>query len=68
MTKLKITIDPRAFDTFEGTQEELDELVKMIQNLTPEELEANSRELSEEEAQELFSELENRPQRGESLQ
>jgi hypothetical protein len=28
--KLKLIFDPRAFDEFEGTQEELDELVNQI--------------------------------------
>lgn len=43
---LKIEFAPGCFDNFEGTQEELDELVAEIQemftNLTPEELEARS--------------------------
>jgi hypothetical protein len=47
MTKpLRVEFAPGAFDDFEGTQEELDELMKeitdMFANLTPEELEARS--------------------------
>lgn len=30
MTKLKIVFEPGSFDDFDGTQEELDELVKAI--------------------------------------
>ena len=45
--KLKIEIAPGAFDSFEGTQEELDEFISevttMLTELTPEELEARSR-------------------------
>jgi len=44
--KMQITFAPGAFDSFEGTQEELDELVKEIQTmfseLTPEELKNRS--------------------------
>ena len=44
--KLKIEFAPGAFDSFEGTQEELDEMIAEIQTmfaeLTPEELEARS--------------------------
>ena len=43
---LRIEFAPGAFDDFEGTQEELDELMKeitdMFVNLTPEELKARS--------------------------
>ena len=47
MTKpLRVEFAPGAFDDFEGTQQELDELMKeitdMFANLTPEELEARS--------------------------
>lgn len=55
--ELKIEFAPGCFDSFEGTQEELDELVKEIQNMfaskTREEIEASSRELSEEDWDEL---------------
>jgi hypothetical protein len=59
MTKeMKIVFAPGCFDTFEGTQEELDQLMKDITdkftNMTPEEMKAESSpldldELSEEE-------------------
>jgi hypothetical protein len=57
-TPLQVEFDPGAFDHFEGTQEELDELVSSIREafakLTPQELAAQSRivdwkELAEEE-------------------
>jgi hypothetical protein len=45
--KLNIQFAPGCFDHFEGTQEELDEMIAEIQGifekLTPEELEAQSR-------------------------
>ncbi len=54
---LKIEFAPGCFDNFEGTQEELDELIQQIEtmfaNQTPEELAANSRELSDEDWEEL---------------
>lgn len=44
---LRVEFAPGAFDDFEGTQQELDDLMKeitdMFANLTPEELEAQSR-------------------------
>jgi hypothetical protein len=44
--KMKVTFAPGAFDSFEGTQEELDEMMAEIQTmfteLTPEELEART--------------------------
>jgi hypothetical protein len=47
--KLKIVFEPGCFDDFDGTQEELDELVAEIQSMfegkTREEIEANSREV-----------------------
>ena len=48
MTKpLHVEFAPGAFDDFEGSQQELDDLMKeitdMFANLTPEELEARSR-------------------------
>ncbi len=55
--ELKIEFAPGCFDNFEGTQEELDALIADIQtmfaNQTPEELAANSRELSDEDWDEL---------------
>jgi hypothetical protein len=46
---LKVVFAPGCFDSFEGTQEELDELMLEIQQtfetMTPEELAAQSREL-----------------------
>lgn len=55
--KLKIEFAPGAFDLFDGTQEELDELLKelteMISNSTPEELESMGRPLTDEEFDEL---------------
>jgi hypothetical protein len=45
--KLKVEFAPGAFDHFEGTQEELDEMMAeittMFTELTPEELESRSR-------------------------
>lgn len=59
--ELKIEFAPGAFDHFEGTQEELDELVAEVQKMfatkTPEEIEAMSRPLSEEDFQELPDEV-----------
>jgi hypothetical protein len=52
-TPLKVVFAPGCFDSFEGTQEELDELMLEIQQtfetMTPEELAAQSRELDLEE-------------------
>lgn len=48
-TPLKVVFAPGCFDSFEGTQEELDELMLEIQQtfetMTPAELAAQSREL-----------------------
>jgi hypothetical protein len=45
--KLKVEFAPGAFDSFDGTQEELDEMIAeittMFAELTPEELESRSR-------------------------
>lgn len=54
MTKeLKIQFAPGCFDSFDGTQEELDAMVadiqKMFEGKTPEELEAMSRPVSIDE-------------------
>jgi hypothetical protein len=55
--ELKIQFAPGAFDNFDGTQEELDELLKEIHSMfegkTPEELEAMSTPLTDEEFEEL---------------
>ena len=62
MTKeLKVQFAPGAFDQFDGTQEELDELLAEIQNMfankTPEEIEAMSRPLTEEDFLDLPDEI-----------
>jgi lysyl-tRNA synthetase class I len=50
---MKIEFAPGSFDNFEGSQEELDaliaEITNMFENMTPEELQAKSREVSIEE-------------------
>lgn len=55
--KMKIEFAPGCFDNFEGTQEELDELVKEIQSMfegkSREEIESQSRELTEEDWDDL---------------
>ena len=60
--KLKIVFDPAVFEQFDGSQEELDELMKeitdMFENKTPEEIKAMSRpvdwnELDDAEAEHL---------------
>lgn len=59
--ELKIQFAPGCFDNFEGTQEELDEMVaeiqKMFEGKTPEELEAMSRPLSDEDFDDLPDEV-----------
>lgn len=56
--KLKIEFAPGCFDNFEGTQEELDELVSEIQRMVDSgEMAENSRELTEEEFYELPTEI-----------
>ena len=58
--KLKIEFAPGAFDSFEGTQEELAEFVSEIQNMfsnmTSEELAAKSRPVSLDDLEELDEE------------
>ena len=48
--KMKVTFAPGCFDNFEGTQEELDGLIKEIQDrfasMTPEQLQAESHPVS----------------------
>jgi len=55
--ELKIEFAPGAFDSFDGTQEELAELLADIQNMfsnkTAEEIQAMSRPMSEEDFDEL---------------
>lgn len=68
--KLKVTFAPGCFDTFDGTQEELDamqkEIMEMFATMTPEEMKAKSRPvdidelvdgLTEEEAKALMDAL-----------
>lgn len=59
--ELKVEFAPGAFDHFEGTQEELDQLMAEIQtmfaNLTPEELAARSTPLDEAEFADLPPEV-----------
>ena len=54
---MKINFAPGCFDHFDGTQEELDDLMsqilKMFEGKTAEELEAMSKPLSEEDFNEL---------------
>jgi len=62
MTKeLKVEFAPGAFDYFDGTQEELDELLAEIQemfaNKTPEEIAEMSRPLTEEDFEDLPDEI-----------
>lgn len=58
--KLKIEIAPGAFDTFDGTQEELDafmaEIQTMLTNMTPEELQARSTVIDKDYIDELIEE------------
>lgn len=58
---LKVIFAPGAFDTFEGTQQELDELMAEIQetfaNMSPEELAAQSQPVDEDELEEALQEV-----------
>lgn len=55
---MKIEFAPGAFDNFDGTQEELDEMVAEIQRMVDSgEIAENSRELTEEEFDELPDEV-----------
>lgn len=58
---LEVKFAPGCFDTFDGTQEELDALMAEIQetfaNMTPEELEAQSRPVDEDELEEALQEV-----------
>ena len=55
--EIKVEFAPGAFDNFDGTQEELDEMVAEIQKMftgkSREEIEAMSRPMSEEDFAEL---------------
>ena len=55
--KMKIVFAPGCFEDFEGTQEELDNLVSEIRNMfegkTAEEIKAQSRQMTEEDFEEL---------------
>jgi hypothetical protein len=59
--ELKIEFAPGCFDSFEGSQEELNELIaelkNMFSNKSREEIEAMSRPLDEEEFNELPDEV-----------
>lgn len=66
--KLKLQFDPAFFEHFDGSEEELKELMakitEMFENITPEELEANSRpidwdSMDPEEAKRLQQALDN---------
>lgn len=66
--KLKIEFDPAFFETFDGSQQELDDLMKeitgMFENKTPEEINAMSKpvdweDLDQEEAEKLEQVLNN---------
>jgi hypothetical protein len=57
--KMKIEFAPGAFDSWEGTQEELDEFVREIQRMAESgELEANSVDITDDEAWDTLSEEE----------
>ena len=57
---IKVEFAEGCFDTFEGTQEELDamiaEVTAMFESMTPEELEANSRPITEESIEDMSDE------------
>jgi hypothetical protein len=56
--KMKIEFAPGCFDHFEGTQEELDEMIAMIQQAVDSgEIFENSRELTDEDFDELPDEI-----------
>lgn len=56
--KLKVEFAPGAFDHFDGTQEELDELMAEIHRMVADgELGENSQELTEEDFDELPDEV-----------
>ena len=59
--KLKVQFEPGCFDSFEGTQEELEalqkEIMEIFSSMTPEELEAQSRPVDIEELMEEDPEI-----------
>lgn len=59
-TELKIEFAPGAFDSFEGTQEELEalqkEIIEMISGMTPEDLAAQSTAIDDDYIEELIEE------------
>jgi hypothetical protein len=58
--KLKLEIAPGAFDNFEGTQEELDEMMAAIKQMMEDgTLFENSREVPDEEAEAIWQRLSN---------
>ena len=70
--KMKLVFAPGAFDNFDGTQEELDELVaeikNMFENATPEEIQARSRpvedgDLPDEVLEQLSAYHDNKPRK-----
>jgi hypothetical protein len=52
MTAPKIVFEPGCFDNFNGTQEELDELIGILNSMTADELMANSQPLDLDELME----------------
>jgi hypothetical protein len=64
--KLNVVFAPGCFDDFEGTQDELDDLIKQItetfSNLTPEQLESSSRTLTDDDISELCEEFQDQPE------
>jgi len=57
-TKIKVVFAPGSFDAFNGTQEELDEIVKMITEMAESgDFESFGSELTEEEFDELPEDL-----------
>jgi hypothetical protein len=57
--RMKIEFAPGAFDSFEGTQEELDAFVAELQRMAESgELEANSIDITDDEAWDLLSQEE----------
>ena len=61
MTKIKVVFAPGSLDTFEGTQEELDELVAQIKDMLADGIPADAIPVTleeEEEMQRLFDKQE----------
>ena len=56
--KLKLEIAPGAFDSFDGTQEELDEMLAMLKKMLEDDtLFENSTPVSDEEAEAIWEKL-----------